>query len=155
MFSALHLSMQKLDFAEAIDLIVERSPRYDREAYFFLRDALDYTVKVRKKARDASGSGHVSGQQLLEGVRQYAIKQFGPMVVTVLEYWGIKRCEDFGAMVYNLINIGVFGKTDTDSQEDFKGGYNFKEAFVDPYQPERLEMPRRGKMEKSAVEKLN
>ena len=147
--------MQKLEFAEAIDLIVERSPRYDREAYYFLRDALDYTVKARKKARESSGSGHVSGQQLLEGVRQYAIKQFGPMVVTVLEYWGIRRCEDFGEMVYNLINIGVFGKTDTDSIDDFKGGYSFKEAFVDPYQPERVVVPRRRRTQKSAAEKLN
>jgi uncharacterized repeat protein (TIGR04138 family) len=147
--------MQKLEFAEAIDLIIERNPRFDREAYYFLRDALDFTVKGRKKAREASGTGHVSGQQLLEGVRLYAIKQFGPMVVTVLDYWGVRRCEDFGEMVYNLIDFGVFGKTDTDSIEDFKGGYNFKEAFVDPYQPIRLEIPRRGKMEKSPVQKLN
>lgn len=147
--------MQKLDFAEAIDLIVERTPRYDRDAYYFLRDALDYTVKVRKKAREASGTGHVSGQQLLEGVRQYAIKEFGPMVVTVLEYWGVRRCEDFGEMVYNLINIGVFGKTDTDSIDDFKGGYSFKEAFVDPYQPARVELPRRGKVRQRPAEKLN
>lgn len=147
--------MQKLDFAEAIDLIVERTPRYDREAYYFLRDALDYTVKVRKKAREASGTGHVSGQQLLEGVRQFAIKEFGPMVVTVLEYWGVRRCEDFGEMVYNLINIGVFGKTDTDSIDDFKGGYSFKEAFVDPYQPARVELPRRGKVRQRPAEKLN
>jgi len=147
--------MQKLEFAEAIDLIVERTPRYDREAYYFLRDALDFTVKARKKARDASGSGHVSGQQLLEGVRQYAIKQYGPMVVTVLEYWGIRRCEDFGEMVYNLINIGIFGKTDTDSIDDFKGGYDFQEAFVEPYQPTRVAAVRRGQIEKSPVQELN
>ena len=139
--------MQKLEFAEAIDLIIERDPRFDREAYYFLRDALDFTVKARKKARDGNVSGHVSGQQLLEGVRQYAIKQFGPMVVTVLDYCGIHRCEDIGEMVYNLINIGVFGKTDTDSIDDFKGGYDFQEAFVEPYQPVRLSAVRRTNVE--------
>ena len=126
--------MQKLDFAEAVDLIVARDPRYDREAYSFLRDALDFTVKLRKKSRSSAGTGHVSGQQLLEGIRHYALKQFGPMVVTVFHYWGVGRCEDFGEIVYNLIRTGVFGKTETDSKDDFKGGYTFEDAFITPYQ---------------------
>ncbi len=147
--------MQKLDFAEAVDLIVARDPRYDREAYSFLRDALDYTVKQRKKSRD-NACGHVTGQQLLEGIRQYALKQFGPMVVTVFDYWGIHRCEDFGEMVYNLIRTGVFGKTETDSIEDFKGGYTFEAAFVAPYQlvpemPHRRTTP----VADAAAEQLN
>lgn len=128
--------MQKLDFAEAVDLITSQDRRFDREAYFFLRDALDYTVKLRKKLREGDSSGHVTGQQLLEGIRQYALKQYGPMVVTVFDYWNVQRCEDFGAMVYNLIRIGVFGKTATDSIDDFKSTYTFEEAFVTPFQPE-------------------
>jgi len=125
--------MQKLDFGEKLDLIVQQDPRYDREAYIFLRDALDFTVKLRKKARE--GSDHVTGQQLLEGVRQFALKQFGPMVPTVFGYWGVRRGEDFGEMVYNFIQQGVFGKTDTDSKEDFAGVYDFHEAFVAPFLP--------------------
>lgn len=129
--------MQKLDFPEAVDLIVNQDRRFDREAYFFLRDALDYTVKMRKKLRDHEGTGHVTGQQLLEGIRQYALKQFGPMVPTVFDYWNVHRCEDFGQMVYGLIRIGIFGKTDTDSIDDFKSIYTFEEAFVAPFQPEQ------------------
>jgi uncharacterized repeat protein (TIGR04138 family) len=127
--------MQKLDFGEALDLIHSRDPRYDREAYHFLRDALDYTIKQRKKAKE--GTGHVSGQQLLEGIRQYALKQFGPMVPTVLNYWGVQRCDDFGEMVFNLIRVGIFGKTERDSIEDFKHGYSFQEAFVAPFLPDQ------------------
>lgn len=127
-------TMQKLDFPEAVDLILARDARFDRDAYFFLRDALDHTVKLRKK-REAEGSGHVTGQQLLEGIRQYALKQYGPMVVTVFSYWGVKQGFDFGEMVYSLIGSGVFGKTDTDSLEDFRGGYTFNDAFVLPFQP--------------------
>ncbi len=127
--------MQKLDFGEKLDLIVQQDSRYGREAYIFLRDALDFTVKLRKKARE--GTDHVTGQQLLEGVRQYALKQFGPMVLTVFNYWGVRRCEDFGEMVYNFIREGVFGKTDTDSKEDFAGVYDFHEAFVAPFLPEK------------------
>jgi uncharacterized repeat protein (TIGR04138 family) len=125
--------MQKLDFGEKLDLIVQQDPRYDREAYLFLRDALDYTVKQRKKAKE--GGEHVSGQQLLEGIRQYALKEFGPMVPTVLAYWGVRRCEDFGEMVYNFIREGVFGKTETDSIDHFSGGYDFHDAFIAPYLP--------------------
>jgi uncharacterized repeat protein (TIGR04138 family) len=126
--------MQKLDFGEKLDLIVQQDPRFDREAYLFLRDALDFTVKARKKAKE--GTDHVTGQQLLDGIRQYALKQYGPMVLTVFSYWGVQRCEDFGGMVFNFIREGIFGKTETDSIEHFSGGYSFHEAFVVPYLPE-------------------
>jgi uncharacterized repeat protein (TIGR04138 family) len=134
--------MQKLDFAEAVDSIITEDSRFERDAYFFLRDALDYTAKLRKKQRDTEGSGHVTGQQLLEGVRQYALKQYGPMVMTVFNYWGITQCFDFGEMVYHLIRLGTFGKTDTDSIEDFRGGFTFQEAFVLPFRPEASALPK-------------
>lgn len=132
--------MQKLDFGEKLDQIVEQDSRYDREAYHFLRDALDYTVKQRKKAKESGD--HVTGQQLLDGIRLFALKEYGPMVPTVFSYWGIRRCEDFGQMVYNFIREGIFGKTDTDSIEHFSGGYDFHEAFVAPYLPEKISVRR-------------
>ncbi len=125
--------MQKLDFGEKLDLIVQQDARYDREAYLFLRDALDYTVKLRKKAKE--GMEHVTGQQLLDGIRQFALKQYGPMVPTVFAYWGVRRGDDFGEMVFNFIREGIFGKNDTDSIDDFKGGYEFHDAFVVPFLP--------------------
>jgi uncharacterized repeat protein (TIGR04138 family) len=125
--------MQKLEFGEALDHILKQDPRYHADAYHFLRDGLDYTLKLRKRAKESTG--HVSGQQLLEGIRQYALKQFGPMVPTVFESWGVRCGEDFGQMVFNLINAGIFGKSETDSIEDFKGGYTFQNAFVAPYLP--------------------
>jgi uncharacterized repeat protein (TIGR04138 family) len=140
----------KLDFSEALDVIVESDPRYSRDAYYFLRDALDYTMKLRKKAKE--GCGHVTGQQLLEGIRQYALKEFGPMVPTVFEYWRVKRCEDFGEMVFNLIRLEIFGKTERDSLDDFKGGYGFHEAFVLPFQPPRPMVLRRTRPSEPAAE---
>ncbi len=127
--------MQKLDFGEALDLIYGTDSRFDRDAYHFLRDALDFTIKLRKKAKE--GTGHVNGPQLLEGIRHYALRQFGPMVPTVFSYWGVTRCQDFGEMVFNLIRVNIFGRTESDSIDDFKGGYDFHEAFVVPFQPER------------------
>ncbi len=143
--------MQKPDFAEAVDLVIKKDPRYTRDAYFFLRDALTHTVKQTGRKSRNQVDKHVSGQQLLDGIRQYALKQFGPMVVTVFEYWGIRRCSDFGEMVYNLIQIEIFGKSDADTIDDFKDGYSFKEAFIDQFLPERA-MPRRARAVRPAKE---
>lgn len=126
--------MQKIGFVEALDSIVASDPRYQRDAYMFLRDALDYTTKQQKKTKGASVR-HVAGPELLEGVRKYALKEFGPMALTVLGYWGVRKTEDVGHMVFNLIGAGIFGKTEEDSIEDFKNVYDFEEAFVKPYTP--------------------
>jgi uncharacterized repeat protein (TIGR04138 family) len=126
--------MQKIGFAEALDSIVAGDPRYARDAYVFLRDALDFTTKQQKKIKGTSVR-HVAGPELLEGVRQYALNEFGPMVISVFSFWGINCCEDVGHMVFNLIGAGVFGKTDEDSMEDFKSVYNFEDAFVKPFAP--------------------
>jgi uncharacterized repeat protein (TIGR04138 family) len=126
--------MQKIGFAEALDSIVASDPRYQRDAYVFLRDALDFTTKQQKKIRGATVR-HVAGPELLEGVRQYALKEFGPMVITVFDAWGIHCCEDIGNMVFNLITAGIFGKTEEDSIEDFKDVFDFNEVFVKPFAP--------------------
>jgi uncharacterized repeat protein (TIGR04138 family) len=128
--------MQKIGFAEALDSIVASDPRYQREAYGFLRDALDFTTKQQKKVKGVSVR-HVTGPELLDGVRRYALKEFGPMVMTVFDNWGIHSCEDIGNTVFNLIGAGVFGKTEEDSIEDFKNVYDFEEVFVKPFAPEK------------------
>lgn len=126
--------MQKIGFAEALDSVVANDPRYQRDGYIFLRDALDYTTKQQKKVKGVTVR-HVSGPELLDGVRRYALKEFGPMVTTVFDSWGIRACEDIGNMVFNLIGAGVFGKTEEDSIEDFKNVYDFEETFVRPFAP--------------------
>jgi uncharacterized repeat protein (TIGR04138 family) len=128
--------MQKIGFSEALDSIVAHDARYTRDAYVFLRDALDFTTKQQKKAK-GTNVRHVAGPELLEGVRHYALREFGPLVVTVFESWGINSCEDIGHMVFNLIDAGIFGKTEEDSLEDFKNVYDFQEAFVKPFAPDR------------------
>ena len=126
--------MQKIGFTEALESVVGSDPRYQRDGYIFLRDALDFTTKQHKKVKGVSVR-HVSGPELLDGVRQYALKEFGPMVMTVFDSWGIRSCEDIGHMVFNLIGAGVFGKTEQDSIDDFKNVYDFEEAFVKPFAP--------------------
>jgi uncharacterized repeat protein (TIGR04138 family) len=131
--------MQKLDFTEAVDAITSTDLRYHSDAYYFLRDALDHTMKIRKRA--LGEGGHVTGQQLCEGARQYALKLYGPMVPTVFEYWRIRKTDDFGEMVWNLCELGVFGRTETDDKRDFHALYDFREAFVEPFEPTSSKSP--------------
>jgi uncharacterized repeat protein (TIGR04138 family) len=132
--------MQKIGFAEAVDRILEEDPRYQRDVYSFVRDALDFTVKQQKKTREgAPSSRHVTPGQLLDGIRLLALKEFGPMVPTVFAYWHVRSCEDLGHIVFNLIRKGFLGKNESDTLEQFRGGYDFHEAFVLPYLPDPAE----------------
>ncbi|HPC59126.1 MAG TPA: hypothetical protein PKX23_00570 [Verrucomicrobiota bacterium] len=126
--------MQEISFDEALDLIRSKDQRYERDAYLFVREALDYTQKTI--ARGGRGRPrHVTGQELLAGIRDYALEQFGPMAATVLEHWGIRSCSDFGEIVFNMVEIGLLAKTPEDSRADFAEGYDFFEAFQKPFLP--------------------
>lgn len=124
--------MQTTAFQEAVDAVSRDDRRYHPEAYLFLRDSLESTLKRRKKAKKEVG-GHVAAAELLDGFRLHAVGEFGPMAMTVLDYWGVRSCEDVGQMVFNLVNAGVFGKTDEDTPESFSGGFDFHSAFVMPF----------------------
>ncbi len=126
--------MQELTFETTLGLILAKDPRYQRDAYLFVKDALDYTQKLVLKENKGE-MRHVSGQELLLGIRDYALAQFGPMTQMVFEEWGIKRCEDFGEIVFNMVEIGLLGKTDQDSRADFANGYDFDAAFRKPFLP--------------------
>lgn len=129
--------MQDLEFTEIVGLICKEDPRFDRKAYNFVRQALDHTVKeVKRRQPERTGkSQHVTGAELLNGIRDYALDQYGPLAKTVLTSWGIKRCPDFGDIVFNLIEYNVFSKTESDRREDFAELYSFDDAFVKPFQP--------------------
>lgn len=127
--------MHGINFDEELEKIVVKDPRYTREAYNFVRDALDHTQKLIGKPPKDDAPRHVSGQQLLGGIRDYALQQYGPMTLAVLNEWGIQRCEDFGEIVFNMVGNSLLAKTDSDTREDFKGGYEFVEAFRQPFLP--------------------
>ena len=126
--------MQAVNFEEVLETILAKDARYQREAYFFLREALDHTQKtIGKTAKNQIR--HVSGQELLEGIRDYALNQYGPMTLTVLEEWGLRCCEDFGELVFNMVESNLLAKTEHDTRADFKGGYDFPTAFRKPFLP--------------------
>lgn len=126
--------MSKTNFVEVVEKIVLMDTRYDKKAYAFVREGLDYTLRSLKRTPNSS-QRHVSGAELVDGLRQHTLKEFGPMSKMVLNEWGICRCEDFGQIVFNLVSHGVLGKSDSDKPEDFEGRFTFEEAFVKPFLP--------------------
>ena len=104
--------------------LTRRDPRYRPEAYHFMFEALDYTLSMRGGVRR-----HVSGPEIMEGVRRHALEQFGFLARSVFAHWGITRTDDFGEIVFNLISADLLQKTADDRKEDFYGLYDFEVAF--------------------------
>ena len=126
--------MQTTNFEEVLEKIVAADPRYYRDAYYFVREALDYTQKQSAKSKTKE-QRHVSGKQLLAGIRDLSLEQFGPMAFMVFQEWGVHRCEDFGEIVFNMVEHNFLAKTETDSRVDFHNGYDFYEVFRVPFLP--------------------
>ncbi len=134
--------MHEVSFEETLDVIRSKDPRYAKDGYLFVREALDYTQKLIGK-NNRGRIRHVCGQELLGGIRDFALAQFGPMAMMVFEEWGIHCCEDFGEMVFNMVEIGLLAKTEKDSRADFQGGYDFYDALRKPFLPPSKQRPPR------------
>ncbi len=106
-----------------IQKLIDRNYGYKFEAYSFVLAGLHYTMMSLASPR------HISGQEFCDGLRRYAIDQFGPLARTVLEYWGVKETVDFGKIVFALVDVGLMRKTDEDTLDDFKDVYDFETAF--------------------------
>src|SRR5262245_50881876 len=117
--------------------VVQKDPRFALEAYEFLFLALNHTQRIlgreppEGETPATEAKYHVSGQELLEGVRSLALQEFGMMARTVLRQWGVNRTDDFGDMVFNLVEAGLMSKTDRDTRADFHDLYNLDEALRD------------------------
>jgi uncharacterized repeat protein (TIGR04138 family) len=131
--------MQPISFDEAIRKIVAADTRFPTEAYLFVQEALQHTQ--RSLGRHKTEDKHVGGQELLAGIREFALKNYGPMVPTLFAEWGILCCADFGEIVFNMIEHNLATKKPTDSRDDFKAGYDFDEAFAKPFRPSKPALP--------------
>ena len=115
------IQYEKEDYTE----ILKKDDRYDSRAYDFVLEVIHFASTDAK--------GHVTGRELLNYFRDMALDAYGPLTYTVLNDWGVRCCEDVGAIVFNLYDAKRIGKTDSDSPEDFVGGFNFKHEFLDPF----------------------
>ena len=106
-----------------IEEMALKSGHFKMEAYLFVFAALEYTLRQLREHR------HITGRELLHGISAYARSEYGPMTKTVFEHWGVTTTEDFGRIVFELVDSGLMGKTDEDSIDDFKDVYDFAEEF--------------------------
>jgi uncharacterized repeat protein (TIGR04138 family) len=120
--------------------VVRRDPRYVYEAYEFVFEALRYTQAMldrlppEERGAELGAHHHVSGKELLEGIRRYAQRQFGLMARTVFRLWGINRTDDFGEIVFNLVEAKLMTQTDSDQRGDFHAVFDLDKALVEDYQ---------------------
>ena len=115
--------------------VVRRDPRYAYEAYEFVFQALEHTQKMLGRSPTDENTdpneprSHVSGRQLLEGIRDFALQEFGMMARVVFRMWGIQRTDDFGEIVFNLIEAELMSKTSEDTAADFHEIFDLDEAL--------------------------
>jgi uncharacterized repeat protein (TIGR04138 family) len=112
-------------------IIRQKAGPYPQEAFQFVRDGLQHTVKMIHggEADSAKSDRHVNGAQLCNGLRDYALERYGFLARLVLSRWGITRTDDFGRIVFAMIDAGLMRKSDEDALEDFQGVYDFDDAF--------------------------
>jgi len=123
---------------KTLEQVVEECGRYPLEAFEFVRQGLSQTVQQIHGDRRAKGEEacHVSGQDLCWGLRRFAISRYGMMARTVLGHWGIVRTNDFGRIVFSMVESKLMQKTDEDDIRDFHHVYDFAKAFEPPVRPE-------------------
>lgn len=115
------------EFRNILETICETDLRYDIGAYEFVMEALSYTQKKLKRHK------HITGLELLRGIRELLLKEYGPMAMTILKHWGIKSTEDFGHIVFNLVGNRVLSKSEDDNIEHFRDIFDFEEVFNKGY----------------------
>ena len=115
------------EFDRIIEAICEDDPRYRPDAYEFVMQALSFTQKKLHRPK------HVSGSELLDGMKELLMERYGPMALSVLNHWGIQTTEDFGHVVFNLVENKVLSKSEEDKIETFRGVYDFQEVFQRGY----------------------
>ena len=121
---------RKKSYEEIVYAVARKHRRFASEAYFFVFDALSVAQKIVVAKRTPDGPElHVSGQELLEGIRRLARREFGYMAKTVFETWGVTTTEDFGRIVFDLVDAQLMHKTETDTIDDFRNSYDFDRAF--------------------------
>jgi uncharacterized repeat protein (TIGR04138 family) len=121
---------------KTIDQVAEEVGLYPPDAFEFVRRGLQHTVDKLHAEKGPDECHHVSGQQLSEGLREFALKQWGMLARTVLRRWNINRTDDFGQIVFALVANGYLSTTEQDSIDDFKNVFDFRTAFEEGYQIE-------------------
>lgn len=117
--------------------LTQRDPRYAKNAYVFVLEALDFTIH-RVGEEGGMRNRHIGGRELLEGIRDLARDRFGPLAKEVFNQWGVLSTEDFGQIVFSLVAVGLLQRRPQDTIQDFADGYDFEHVFERDY---RMSVP--------------
>lgn len=118
---------------DTIQAVRKRDRRFSRNAYYFVLDALDFTMSHFGREAKTGEDRHVGGRELLIGIKEYAADQFGPMAELVFERWGVRAPADFGEIVFNLIDAELLSRRPSDSRLDFVDGVDFHQVFAEKH----------------------
>ncbi len=122
--------MDEKEFRRKIEELAAREGRFAPSAYFFVSASLGETAKRLGRSREKDvRRRHVSGRELAEGAAEFAREQFGSLAYFVLRDWGVKTTRDIGDIVFGLIDIGLFSKTEEDSIHDFDNVFDLRERL--------------------------
>ncbi|MEZ6004596.1 MAG: hypothetical protein R3F17_05550 [Planctomycetota bacterium] len=121
--------------SDSLRRILKKHPRYQAGAYHFLFEALEDAVRLSGRSGKGVDERHVTGQELLEGLRARSLAMFGPLAAHVWRSWGIHRTRDWGEIVFLLVDEGMMNRQETDRIEDFDDVFDLDSAFVENYCP--------------------
>jgi uncharacterized repeat protein (TIGR04138 family) len=133
--------MREEEFAAKVSEIVKKDPRYSPEAYKFVSDAVLYTSTKVSDGEGGIGVRHVTGKELLNGIKEFAVKEYGPLAQEVLRSWGLTDSLAIGNVVFNMVDSQLLGRSEEDSIDDFKDGFNFDYEFTEPFRPAEKSSP--------------
>ncbi|MCH2135633.1 MAG: hypothetical protein MK101_03510 [Phycisphaerales bacterium] len=138
--------MNEQEQVEQRRTFLRKAGPWPMEAYDFVQRGLAETAHKIHEHADSFGEQdrHVTGQELCLGLRDFAIDQYGLLAPMVLELWHIRRTEDFGKMVFAMIDLGLMQRRPEDSMDDFRAVYDFREAFDQQSLRERIGEPQPG-----------
>ena len=120
---------------QIVNEITIKDRRYKEDAYYFMNEAVIFSAEYFSKP-EFGADRHLRGPELLDGIREFTLSEFGPMSMKVLKNWGIQTTLDIGHIIFNLIDAGVLSASPQDKLADFDAVYNFYDVFIEPFEPE-------------------
>lgn len=114
-------------------MLALKDGRYSPEAFRFLFESLPQAIQLAGKDQSEGTGRHVTGQEVLAGMRAHATQLFGPLAAAVWRSWGVRETIDWGRIVFLLVDNGLLNRQEADTIEDFRAGFDFEEVFVREY----------------------
>jgi len=108
---------------EQIADLARTDRRYPADAYMLVFDGLEHALANMGTRR------HVTPRELVLGVRDAAVDNWGLLARSVLETWGMRDTGAIGDLVFNLIRRGLLEAGEEDTRDQFDDAFSFEEGL--------------------------